>query len=44
MIRFLQQFESGHGDYANERQEWAGEITLSEIERAAKGKASSGRE
>ena len=34
MIRFLQQFEPGDGDYARERQDWAGRITLEEIERA----------
>jgi len=44
MIRFLQQFESGRGDYAHERQEWAEKTTLSEIERAAKGTASNGCE
>jgi hypothetical protein len=44
MIRFLQQFESGRGDYAHERQEWAAKTTLSEIERAAKGTASNGCE
>lgn len=35
MIRFLQQFEPGQGDYTSERQGWAGRITLEEIERAA---------
>ena len=28
MIRFLQQFETGHGDYAKERHEWVDRTTL----------------
>jgi hypothetical protein len=39
MIRFLQQFETGRGDYASERQGWAERTTLSDIERAANGDA-----
>ena len=35
MIRFLQQFETGRGDYSNERHEWADRLTLEEIERLA---------
>jgi hypothetical protein len=35
MIRFLQQFETGSGDYARERQNWTEETSLEEIERQA---------
>jgi hypothetical protein len=41
MIRFLQQFETGRGDYASERQGWAERVTLGEIERDALGDAQS---
>ena len=37
MIRFLQQFETGSGDYARERQAWANRISLAEIMRQAQG-------
>lgn len=33
MIRFLQQFETGQGDYARQRHEWVDQTTLDEIER-----------
>ena len=32
MIRFLQQFETGEGDYARQRREWVESTTLEEIE------------
>lgn len=35
MIRFLQQFETGSGDYSEERHAWADQTTLAEIERLA---------
>ena len=35
MIRFLQQFETGSGDYATERQKWVDGITVDDIEREA---------
>jgi hypothetical protein len=35
MIRFLQQFETGSGDYAKERHAWVDRITLDDIEREA---------
>jgi hypothetical protein len=38
-IRFLQQFETGNGDYARERRPWAESITLEEIERLSKSVA-----
>ena len=37
MIRFLQQFETGRGDYSKERHEWVDKITLEDIERMASG-------
>ena len=37
MIRFLQQFETGSGDYARERHAWVDETTLDDI-RAAVGR------
>jgi hypothetical protein len=35
MIRFLQQFETGKGDYARERHVWADQTTFGEIRTAA---------
>jgi hypothetical protein len=35
MVRFLQQFETGRGDYATERHEWVDQTTLDDIRRAA---------
>lgn len=35
LVRFMQQFESGHGDYARERHEWVDAMTLEEIEQLA---------
>jgi hypothetical protein len=32
MIRFLQQFESGQGDYARQRHQWVDQVTLQDIE------------
>jgi hypothetical protein len=31
MIRFLQQFEVGVGDYSKERHQWLGNITMDDI-------------
>jgi hypothetical protein len=36
MIRFLQQFESGAGDYAAERREWVDRTSLAELKAKAK--------
>lgn len=33
MIRFLQQFETGQGDYASARHEWVDTTTLEDIRR-----------
>ena len=35
MIRFLQQFEPGSGDYSQDRQSWVGTMSLEEIEQIA---------
>ena len=35
MIRFLQQFETGQGDYARQRHQWVDQTTLDDIERQA---------
>jgi hypothetical protein len=42
MVRFLQQFETGQGDYAQARHKWVDRITLEELRqltRASKPKA-----
>ena len=31
LVRFLQQFETGHGDYTQERHEWLDQYTIEEI-------------
>jgi hypothetical protein len=31
LVRFLQQFEMGHGDYTAERHRWLGERTVREL-------------
>ena len=33
MVRFLQQFDTGSGDYTTERERWLGETTLNDIVR-----------
>jgi hypothetical protein len=35
MVRFLQQFETGSGDYARERRSWVDKTTLEDIQRMA---------
>jgi hypothetical protein len=35
MIRFLQQFETGSGDYARERHNWVDGLTLDDVVRQA---------
>ncbi len=35
MIRFLQQFETGSGNYAVERHEWVDRTSMDDIRRAA---------
>lgn len=36
MVRFLQQFESGSGDYTETRRQWVEETTLEDIRMQAK--------
>ena len=31
MVRFLQLFETGHGDYTEERHQWLDKLTIDEI-------------
>lgn len=31
MVRFIQQFDLGHGDYTKERDQWLGDYTVEEI-------------
>jgi hypothetical protein len=38
MIRFLQQFETGKGDYAGERHAWVDKATFAEIRAASRRK------
>jgi hypothetical protein len=38
MIRFLQQFETGSGDYAQERHSWVDQTSIDDIRNAANGK------
>lgn len=40
MIRFLQQFETGSGDYARQRQAWVDATSIDEIRAAARSKRS----
>jgi hypothetical protein len=30
MVRFLQQFETGHGDYSTDRHQWLDQLTVEE--------------
>ena len=36
MIRFLQQFDTGQGDYARERHQWVDETTLEQVRASVK--------
>jgi hypothetical protein len=38
MIRFLQQYEMGSGDYAHERRAWVDRMSLEELRALAGGK------
>ena len=31
MVRFLQQFDSGHGDYTKARHQWQDELTVTDV-------------
>ena len=44
MVRFLQQFETGQGDYSRERHEWVDRLTLDDLRKlSAAGKTSTKR-
>jgi hypothetical protein len=43
MIRFLQQFETGHGNYARERHEWVDRLSLEDIRKLAATKKPAGK-
>jgi len=36
MVRFMQQFETGHGDYAKERHAWVDRVSLDDLRRRTK--------
>jgi hypothetical protein len=38
MLRFLEQLESGYGDYTNERHQWLDKITLEDFQNYVKQK------
>jgi hypothetical protein len=42
MVRFLQQFETGHGDYARERHTWADQTTLADLRTLTRSQARRG--
>ncbi len=42
MVRFLQQFETGTGDYARERHDWVDRLSLEDLEREAQNSGSNG--
>jgi hypothetical protein len=43
MIRFLQQFEPGHGDYARERRKWVDRTSMGELRSAIQARQSKKR-
>jgi hypothetical protein len=43
MLRFLQQFDNGSGDYARERHKWVDETSIDDILKAAKARRKRGR-
>jgi len=44
MIRFLQQYQTGDGDYTEERDQWLDKITLEDIAKKARLKRTAKRE
>lgn len=38
MVRFLQQYEHGQGDYAKERQAWVDAVSLADLRKSAHAK------
>lgn len=43
MVRFLQQFEAGQGDYARERPIWVDALSLDELRSHAKDRSPRGK-
>jgi hypothetical protein len=43
LVRFLQQFESGRGDYTRERREWVDNVSLEELRRLSGRRAGKGK-
>lgn len=43
MVRFLQQFETGQGDYAKERHGWVDRMTLEDLRSQSKRHLSGGK-
>jgi hypothetical protein len=44
LVRFVQQFETGRGDYARERREWVDSVSLEELRAQSRhGAASKGK-
>lgn len=41
MIRFMQQFEMGHGDYSKDRHQWLDQYTVDDIAKMVSEKKSS---
>ncbi len=37
LIRFMQQFDKGHGDYVKDRQDWQKDYTVATLLEAIKG-------
>ena len=44
MIRFLQQFETGKGDYATDRHEWVGRTSLQDVQDLVDSRRPAGRQ
>ena len=43
MIRFLQQFETGQGDYARERHKWVDRVTLDDLRKLSAANKPAGK-
>ncbi len=41
MVRFLQQFETGQGDYARQRQEWVDQMRMKDLRKFSQAGKSS---
>ena len=43
MVRFLQQFETGHGDYSKDRHKWLDQYSVDDIAKTIRGKKTGSR-